>query len=103
MLQCHLDRDPLIVWDEEGSGDRLVVVLTSEEEESSCVTTHKIQHEAAIELHQVAVSLGIRGVSCCARCLIELNRHRDGVGVLVLEKVRIIQVVACQFVVVIEP
>jgi hypothetical protein len=40
MLQGHLDRDPLVVWNEEGLGDRLVVVFTSEEEESSCVATH---------------------------------------------------------------
>ena len=70
LLQSHLNRYPLVIREEEGLRHRFVVVLTSVEEESSCVSSNQIHHETPFELDYIAVFLRILWLFSDARSLI---------------------------------
>ena len=84
MVQSHLNRDPLVVWDIDLLRDRFIVILVGKEEEAGRVPTHQIEHEDTFNFDQVTVALSFRWSERCACRLVDLKSHRHGVFVLIL-------------------
>ena len=64
-----------------------MVVLTSEEKESGCVSSGQIEHEHAFHFDKVAVFGCLGRILGVASRLIELKRHRHRVFILVLDDI----------------